>query len=137
MPLSPQDILPAIPRQKVKNNHPKLNGAIGEVIEITHDGGMVCVKQYGLDGKSYLSEWILSNCELVTDEQRDFKVGDKIAYELGPKARPDMIGLTQYAIIEGIQCDGCALICGTKLRKEEDMQYLRHATPLEISKYFN
>jgi hypothetical protein len=134
MPLSPKDILPAIPRQKVKNN---ITGEIGGVIHYVEErknfDDVLIVKLESGE----LGHWDIKRCELLPEEPREFKVGDKIAYELGPKARKDMIGLSQYAIVEGIQSDGCALICGTKLRKEEDMQYLRHATPLEISKYFN
>jgi len=130
MPLSPQDIKPAIPRQKVSNK----DGRIGEVILLECILGVYYLETLVNDeetGEKYFESFPLKECKLLPEEPRDFKVGDKVVHEYEN-------GNKMFDIIQTME------FCGKGERITQSGQVgiggiccVRHATPLEISKYFN
>jgi hypothetical protein len=66
MPLSPQDILPAIPQQKVKNNTTgEIGGVIHYVEERKNFDDVLIVKLESGE----LGHWDIKRCEPVPEEQ--------------------------------------------------------------------
>jgi hypothetical protein len=132
MPLSPQDILPAIPRQKVKNIQDKMcSDIIGSIINLVG-------KELLVDTKLGLRWWRIEDCELLPEEPRDFKVGDKVKV-LGyyDQEAGDAIYATITAVVRWEKSYKTRYSVSGHIQEVQEESDLRHATPLEISKYFN
>ena len=132
MPLSPQDILPAIPRQKVKH----IDGTIGKVIGFTGEFNDYLMVKEEKNGK-YVT-WFSGACELLPEDPREFKVGDNVV-------ATDSNGNVAYTTVRVVMGDGKKILNGLELPTlSPDGSYkfdtgvtTRHATPDEIIKYFN
>ena len=137
MPLSPQDILPAIPRQKVKNTN---TGVIGDVVILETVNGIEYLEVLVLDekiGEKYFESFPLKDCEPVTDEPRPFRVGDKVI-------ATSKNGSIAYTTVRVKFPDGTKILNGLerpistvdgKIEFGEGMT-TRHATPEEIAAHF-
>lgn len=122
----PHEILPAIPRQKVKyvdNHGERPRGLIGQVAEVLCENGpsvwVRCVPS------GTVLQWSMSHCEPVPEEPRPFRVNDAVIVN-GNRATK-ITGV----IFRDEQMYLLADSCHSYFAKE-----LRHATPEELAKYF-
>lgn len=122
----PQDILPAVPRQKVKHKF----GGFAHVLNLGMDKKKIAVMTIN---PARLEEWNVEDCTPVFEEPRPFRVGDKVVYEYED-------GRLEYTIIQAIRKlgDDYKIFTpgDTYAVVGETMRY-RHATQEEIAKYFN
>lgn len=115
----PNEILPAIPRQKVRLK--SAPATIATVLMIGEDGKRVAVQQ----GK-YLCEWSTEDCEPVHEEPRPFRCGDCVVSRHGYD-NSAVIGKIQAMNVTGTRfCIGGSWF--------DD---IRFATPSEVAQYFN
>ena len=123
--MHPNEILPAIPRQKIKNtNDEKYAVIIGEAIKLVDSELLV-------DTPLGLRWWRIEDCEPVHNEEpRPFRVGDKVValdYAQNPQA---------YFKIQTLEKkDGKDYAHGSIFGYP--LEHIRHATPSEVAQYFN
>ena len=128
------EILPAIPRQKVKcygKEHSVL-GAYGKSVFVSR------VNDIGEEVTYFANP---EDCEPVLEEPRPLRVGDKVVVIEGtgcdcngagyPCSHGDML---RYCIVTGIFGDSIS-VSGGDGKEDIDEKYIRHATPEELAKY--
>jgi hypothetical protein len=123
------EILPAIPRQKVKHSE---TGEIADVLGATHDGTTIAVRVCK-DGDTWIENWIARYCEPVPEEPRPLRVGDKVTLPSWGA------NVTRYGIITGIESQQgyeqkTYYVDGDLLYHTEE---IRLASPQECKDYFN
>ena len=116
----PSQIIPALPRQKVKY---ELTGEIAHVLNVGKDGKFVSVQVVGTGA---LEEWQTKFCEPVPEEPRPLRVGDK-AYALSDYQR-EYVG-----VVNNINISLGRIALGEYWF---DLKDCRHATPSEVAQYF-
>ena len=127
-PMNPKEILPAIPRQKVRNKFLR-HDKIAHVLNVGADGKKVAVMTIN---PANLEEWNTEDCELVHEEPRPLRVGDKVTLPswFGNGSRYGKItSITAMHGYESVQY----YLDGDLLDFNEEV---RHATPEEIAQYF-
>ena len=124
-PMNPKEILPAIPRQKVRNKFLR-HDKIAHVLNVGADGKKVAVMTIN---PANLEEWNTEDCELVHEEPRMLRIGDQIAI-INPNATNE-IERHNFSRIEAIQGNNVIFAGGNA-----PIIYVRLASPQEIAKYF-
>ena len=125
----PSQIIPALPRQKLKYKKSDLryNNQVAEVLFATSQTALVRFVD-----SEYVTQWALENCEPVPEEPRPLRVGDKVHLpSWGSNA-------SRFGIITSIMSqqgydkkeywvDGDPM---------DELEEIRHATPEEIVAHF-
>lgn len=120
----PNQVLPAIPRQKV---HHEIHEEIGEVMYV-YEGDIVVF----VDG--HIEFWNLLHCEPIPEEPRQLHIGDAVFVRGTVISGEDADNYGIYSRISGISKDGeCKIVDRLDWVKKHD---IRHATPEELAKYF-
>jgi hypothetical protein len=126
------EILPAIPRQKVRHIP---SGAVAEVMDKTNDGTVLCVRHNPPSG-SYLSHWIVEDCEPVPEEPRPFRVGDKAVIYVSVVVEGHKKHYKLYSTIKTVTDTGYIDLGDGYDSLRRDC-VIAHATPQECKEYFN
>jgi hypothetical protein len=129
----PNEILPAIPRQKVKNTgNGYEKGQIGDVL-------LTCISDYSESGThdsllvknletGEVRKWDMNDCEPVPEEPRKFRVGDNVK----------CLNTSVFSTIKNVRIaeNGWPeqYVVDEFWQTKENM---RHATPQECKDYFN
>ena len=139
--MHPNEILPAIPRQKVKNNC-IIGKPVADVFCTVHSEDFdfdlgpdaphdaIIVKRE--DGS--MDTWQIDDCEPVPEEPRPFRCGDAVFVRgsVVPGEDADKYGI--YSRISGISKDGqCKIVDRLDWVKKDG---IRLATHQELAKYF-
>jgi hypothetical protein len=121
--MNANEILPAIPRQKVKNK----DGRIGGVL-CWHDGDIYPNFIVVLLEDGTQEDWHDDECEPVHEEPRPFRVGDKVK----------CLNTSVFSTIKNVRIaeNGWPeqYVVDEFWQTKENM---RHATPQEVKDYFN
>lgn len=120
------EIKPAIARQKVKLK------STGEIVD-----ALCTWSDYACDfvtvlRKGFVEQWNIENCELIPDEPRTFKVGDKVARQWKEI-------YTEFTTVKSISTKVGAedLIMLDNGARMYGIDELRHCTPEEKILYFS
>jgi hypothetical protein len=146
----PNQVLNAIPRQKVKNINSDCEGEVigfknGTMIGSPSDKSVLLVWRLGR-----IMEWDTKDCEPVPEEPRGFRCGDKVVAwckEEWPEFTTITAVMPNYTIgVSDIKRDGLSEgMYGQKtlsVRVETNHDFtviggqVRHATPQELKDYF-
>ena len=134
----PSQVLPAIPRQKVKVKHSN-SSSVYDFIGFAgneENPTSVYIRNYG----GFIHEHPIENCEFcepVPEEPRPFRVGDKVKV-LGyyDEKAGDAIYATITAVVRWEKYKKNRYSVSGHVTEVQEEKDLRHATPEEIAKYF-